>query len=243
MGKSVEVELEKSLKKTADKQKRAQKKNKGLAPVSDTPAIVDASDGTEDRSQKFCKWNSSNGTDHVPTGATTDRLAPGLYEINSSEQIGIYFTRLNVSCEGILRLPDGRTEEIVADIQKFWERESIFKSYGLTHKRGVLLFGNPGTSKTSTIRLIVADVTKRGGIALNFGEPNLFGKGLRILRDIQKDTPIVVIMEDLDALIETYDESTIINILDGVSRIETVVFIASTNYIERLGQRICNRPS
>lgn len=66
---------------------------------------------------------------------------------------------------------------------------------------------------------------------------------MRILREIEKETPIVVIMEDIDAIIENYNESSVLNILDGVDKLNKIVFLATTNYPDRLGARIINRPS
>ena len=50
-------------------------------------------------------------------------------------------------------------------------------------------------------------------------------------------------MEDLDSILQHNIESDVINILDGVDLIDKVVFIATTNYPELLGERVINRPS
>lgn len=50
-------------------------------------------------------------------------------------------------------------------------------------------------------------------------------------------------MEDIDSILENYVESEVLNILDGINMIEKAVFLATTNYPERLGPRIINRPS
>jgi len=66
---------------------------------------------------------------------------------------------------------------------------------------------------------------------------------MRVLRQIQEDTPVVVIIEDIDSFLEIYNESEILNVLDGVNEVNKVVFLATTNYPEKLGARIVNRPS
>ena len=101
------------------------------------------------------------------------------------------------------------------------------------------------SGKSCTIQLVIADVTQnRGGVVFKLNiEPSLFLEGIRIFREVQPTTPIVILMEDIDALIQTYDESEVLNILDGVDRVEKVVFVATTNYPEELGERIMNRPS
>jgi SpoVK/Ycf46/Vps4 family AAA+-type ATPase len=59
---------------------------------------------------------------------------------------------------------------------------------------------------------------------------------------VQPDTKIVVFMEDLDALLER-KESVTLNMLDGAEDLQRVVFVATTNYPEKLGPRVQNRPS
>jgi SpoVK/Ycf46/Vps4 family AAA+-type ATPase len=65
------------------------------------------------------------------------------------------------------------------------------------------------------------------------------------LRQIEPERPLVVIIEDIDAIAgdSNYVTSQLLNLLDGVKQIENVVYIATTNYPEKLAERITNRPS
>jgi SpoVK/Ycf46/Vps4 family AAA+-type ATPase len=53
----------------------------------------------------------------------------------------------------------------------------------------------------------------------------------------------VVILEDLDTIIESYGESDLLPLLDGENQVDNVVFVATTNYLSDLDDRIVNRPS
>lgn len=223
---------------------KAVKKLKRISPMG-MPVQLD--DPFEDKEEEYLKsyvhWTTADGRIFIPAAKTTPRLTPGVYEIDTSQSIGLYFEKIPVKTEGLLRFPDTNSDKVVAEIQKFWEREEIFKEYGLTYKRGILLYGPPGGGKSSTIQLIMEDVVNRSGIIIKFTDPYLFIDGMRILRQIQEDTPVVTIMEDLDSTLELYNESEILNILDGVNEVRKTVFLASTNYPEKLGARIVNRPS
>ena len=48
---------------------------------------------------------------------------------------------------------------------------------------------------------------------------------------------------DIDAILEMYNESEVLNLLDGLDQVENIVSLATTNYPERLGARVINRPS
>jgi hypothetical protein len=200
-------------------------------------------DGMEKFQAGICQWAMAGSGRFVPTARTTSLLPVGLYAIEAVPEIGLYFRRIEVKTEGLLRLPHTNSEQVLTEVQNFWSRSAKFEEFGLAQKRGIMLWGPPGSGKSSTIQLVMKDVVERGGIGIIFGHPGKFVMGMRMLREIQPEAPVVVLMEDIDEIIHSYDESTVLNVLDGAERIEKVVFIASTNYPENLGPRIINRPS
>lgn len=189
------------------------------------------------------QWTSPDGERFFPAGKTSRSLTPGLYDILVDQSGGLFFQRVPIKTEGLLRFPHSNSGRVVAEIQTFWTRREVFQDFGLVHKRGIVLWGPPGSGKSSTIQLILVDVVERGGVAVRYDDPHLFLMGMRVLRTIQPETPVVVLLEDIDSLITRAPESLLLNILDGVERIDRVVFLATTNYPENLGARIINRPS
>lgn len=191
----------------------------------------------------LCQYTSSDGIRYFPAGSTVDLLKPGVYDIQVDQMKGIFFERIPVKTDGLIHFPETNSELVIEEIQKFWDREEAFLKYKLNYKRGIILWGPPGSGKSCTIQLIVQDVIRRGGVIFKFNSPGLYTEGIRIFREVQPETPVVCLMEDIDSTIEVYNESDVLNILDGVDQIEKVVYLATTNYPERLGQRILNRPS
>lgn len=217
------------------------KKSRGESPT-------EAKEGDGEKPGKLIQWTTPDGAIFIPAGKTVKVLEPGVYDIQESTQLGIYFQKLKVNTHNLINFPDSRSENVVKEIMHFWERKEKFKDRGdkasIMYKRGICLWGPPGSGKTCTIQLVVKDVIEnRKGVCVIFGHPKLFLHGMRVLRQIHPNTPIVVLMEDLDSIIEQYDESEVLNILDGVNAFEDVVYLATTNYPERLGARIINRPS
>jgi len=186
---------------------------------------------------------SKTGPAYFPTEDTTDELFPGQYTVEYSHGRGIYFRRKPINIDRLLILPDSTTEEIVEGIELFWEKKETFHELGFLWKRGVLLYGPPGGGKTSTLQLIAKKIIMRGGISVYVKDPKMTAEGLEVLRRIEPDRPIVVLLEDLDSITEKHGEHDVLAMLDGELQIDNVVFIATTNYPESLEDRLVNRPS
>lgn len=187
------------------------------------------------------QWSQQNGK-YTLIGNTLNALPPGYYDLQVDNVGALWFEPVRARGDRLLRFPDAATDKIVSEIETFWQREKIYQRFGLPHKRGILLYGPPGSGKTCTLQLLARDVVAREGIVLIY-QPEIFIHAYRQIRHIQPDTPIVVLMEDLDAILKRHDESTVLNTLDGADTIEKTVFVATTNYPELLGERIINRPS
>jgi len=192
---------------------------------------------------KPVRWVNNEGYFGATSdSATVDQLPPGIYDITPTP-VGLFFSPVDARDDELLRFPDTPNELVVDEIERFWTREASFRAHDIPYKRGILLWGPPGSGKSCTLQLIARDVTARGGIVLIFGDPGQFVTAYRLFRQIQPDTPIVVLMEDLDSILDRSNETKILNLLDGIELVDKVVFLATTNYPQKLGDRIVNRPS
>jgi SpoVK/Ycf46/Vps4 family AAA+-type ATPase len=91
-------------------------------------------------------------------------------------------------------------------------------------------------------------IMKKNGIVINVKDEDdveSFTRFIPTFRKIEPNRPLVVILEDIDSIAgeSRSQTSRLLNILDGVKQIENVVYIATTNYPEKLEERISNRPS
>lgn len=197
----------------------------------------------------FCQWSTENNGVFIPANNTIRELPSGLYEIKNDNHRGFYLQHIERVAEELFVLPSPEIKSIIDDIRKFWEGKEIFKSYRYVHKRGILLHGDPGCGKSGIIQLCVNYVIEEmKGIVINVKDHyqvEMFDEFIPTFRKVEPDRPLVVIMEDLDALTgeEKYITSKLLNILDGIKQIEGVVYLASTNYPEKLEERVSDRPS
>lgn len=188
------------------------------------------------------RWAASDGK-FWACQQTYDELPAGLYRPHHSNSIGYYLDKQTVDTDDIIILPDTASEGVLEEIEKFWTLKEEFIKRGFIHKRGVLLWGNPGSGKTSTIQLTIKAIVEAGGIALFANNPDTTVNCLQMMRKIEPTRPLVVILEDLDALVYEFGESGYLAMLDGESQVSNVVFIATTNYPEKLDKRFVDRPS
>jgi GTPase SAR1 family protein len=191
------------------------------------------------------QWTMTNdGKRFQACGQTIKELPSGFYKITVDDYGRVVFNKIPICTEELIVFPGTNSETILTEIQDFWKKKKKFKQHGLAYKRGILLWGEPGGGKTSIIELAIHDlIQNRGGVCFQFDNPELFKTGFQEFRNVQPETPVIAILEDIDSIIRMYEESALLNILDGVENVENIIFIATTNYPERLGARIVNRPS
>ncbi len=188
----------------------------------------------------YTQWSKDDNGTYFPVGETMPSIEPGHYNLGVGPS-GSYFIPVTGRDDALLDFPDSASRNILNGVIRFWEREAVFTKYGVPFKRGILLYGPPGSGKTCTLEMVSRDVIERGGIVVSYpGHSQILLHGYRALREIQPEIPLVVIMEDF----ENYGNDTeLLNVLDGVEKIHKVVFLATSNYPERLDPRILNRPS
>ena len=220
--------------------------NDNMVEVTDSPepeSKSGRSGGYPDRQalKEAQMWACFNGRFTACERAVT-ALEPGQYNIGATDS-GIVFTKHTVNTDKLFVLPDSASDEIITGIEQFWEKEDHFRRLNFLWKRGIMLYGPPGSGKTSCVQQISQRIVERGGIAFYVDAPNVGASGLELFRRIEPDRPVLVMLEDIDAIIANYGESSLLSLLDGELQIDNVVFIATTNYPERLDKRIINRPS
>jgi AAA+ superfamily predicted ATPase len=207
---------------------------------------IDESEVAE-ASRKMTKmWACSpDQTLYWASSPTAQKLLPGLYKCIFSQETGHALKRLIVSTDDLIALDDdAATSKVREEIHKFWACAAKYRSMGLLHKRGIIMYGDPGSGKTATIQQLIAALTKAGGIAIYADDPNTLTGCLQLLRRIEPDRPAIVILEDFETLTErSQRENEWLSVLDGEAQIDNVVFLATTNYIEKLDKRFTDRPS
>lgn len=189
-----------------------------------------------------------HGQGYVPTTSTIKTLPPGCYDINV-DNVCIYVVPTPKPSGLLLELPEMRSDDVIKLIENFWNSEKDYKEGnefvvgGATFKAGVMLYGPQGTGKTSTIKIVCNRLVERGGtVFYASGSPHIVSSFLTDFSKVEPNRKCIVILEDIDSLISNYGESSYLEMLDSAKTIDNVLFIATTNYPDRLDPRIYNRP-
>lgn len=134
--------------------------------------------------------------------------------------------------------------DIVQDVSNFLENRDWYLQRGVPFRRGYLLFGPPGTGKTSFI-LALAGKLQMGICCLNLSGSNLDDDRLiKLFENIPARS--LILIEDVDSVFVERDTvkkqsegravsfSGLLNALDGVRSTEGRVLFMTTNHKEKL---------
>ena len=194
-------------------------------------------------------WSNLKNDEYAPAYVTVPKVPAGVYEIGWNSNLQSHTLKKQpFKTDELYHLPSYEITDILQDIDNFWNRADNYKKYNYIHKRGILMYGEPGCGKSGIIQLISQQLIEKDGIVLHVKDEDdvdKFTSFIATFRKVEPNRPLVVLLEDIDSLAgeNRYQTARLLNILDGVKQIDGVVYIATTNYPEKLQERITNRPS
>ena len=197
----------------------------------------------EDKAAKTSQWGLVGSRTYKGYPPSHVQLPAGAYSITLDRNDDTpIFIKKDIKTDHILPLENSLANNMLKEIDIFWNKGDLFKKVGFLHRRGYMLYGPQGTGKSGIVHLIVVDIIRRGGLVLLCENPKFFNRALAVIRQVEPDRNLVCIFEDIDAIIECYGEDELLSVLDGANMVDRCLNIATTNYPEKLDKRLVSRP-
>lgn len=141
-------------------------------------------------------------------------------------------------------LDKGITKRIVDDVKAFIRNGKWYNERGIPYRRGYLLYGPPGSGKSSFIQALAGELEYNICI-LNLSERGLTDDRLNhLLSNVPERS--IMLLEDIDAAFTKRTQtdnqgyqsmitfSGLLNSLDGVASAEERIIFLTTNHVEKL---------
>lgn len=198
------------------------------------------------RSEPRSGWVSETGHRYKPVSVMSKELPTGVYTFISTQNDGIMFQTQQFPSDKLISLPGLPSDFILGQMKLFWSRAEEYKKRGFIHKRGILLYGNPGCGKTSVARQLCNEVLKLGGVVFSIDDFSLATGAINTFRSVEPDRPILTLQEDIEGLFEgnegAHQVKCALSFLDGQDQFNNIVHLATTNKPENLEDRFIKRP-
>jgi hypothetical protein len=182
------------------------------------------------------------GNGYYACGPTLPAVPPGAYVCLADCQGNPYLAPKKLELDDLIDFHGSLSSRILHEIDRFWTLGERFQRHGFLHRRGYLFYGKQGGGKSSLVHQVVAKIVAAGHVAFFCDHPYYLIACLEKFRQVEPDRPMVCIFEDIDAIIQNYGDSQLLQWLDGNFQVDKAVNLATTNYPEKLDRRIISRP-
>ena len=145
-------------------------------------------------------------------------------------------------------LPPGTLDAVDRQIIGMARHRELLRAAGHPLKRGVLLFGPPGTGKTHTVRYLMTQLPDFTVVLLPGMAQQFLQHACGLARLVQ---PALIVMEDVDLVAESREMRhgmenpllfQVLNEMDGLAGDADVAFLLTTNRADLLEPALAQRP-
>ena len=102
----------------------------------------------------FIQWTNLGDGVYSHTGHTQKILDSAAYTIFTNDR-GLFLRKETLNSDELIEFKDSVIDNIIKEIDVFWESKKEFEKYGFLHRRGYLFYGKAGCGKSAIIYLII----------------------------------------------------------------------------------------
>lgn len=179
-------------------------------------------------------------TDAIRDSEHVERKLTKMYSFDQNAYGWENSSQTNVRSWSTIDMPKRIKKDILADVQRFLNNYDWYMEKGISHRRGYLLYGNPGNGKTSLIKAIAGKI-QSSIYVLRLSNSNLNDQSL--VRLLNRSG--VFIIEDVDSIFQSDNDdkremscnvtfSGLLNAIDGVDGSTGRILFMTTNHKDKL---------
>ncbi len=161
---------------------------------------------------------------------------------------GITVHRLPPVARDEVILPERTLRLLDRNVLNFVGTRDQLRRLGQSTRKGILLYGSPGTGKTHTIRYLATHLPGHTTLIITAEQIGLLGAYMSLARLLQ---PSMVVIEDVDLIARDRDDmgpceesmlNKLLNEMDGLKEDADILFVLTTNRPEDLEGALAGRP-
>lgn len=189
------------------------------------------------------KWQLNGDLFAIQSDSAEVRTLPAGAYSPGMAMSGPYMEPVDLKQEELIPFTTGPCNEIVDEVNKFWNTRNKYDQIGVPYRRGILMYGPPGTGKSGIVRLVAQKlINDHNGLVMIVKDASLFSHFIPLLNKLEPNRRLVIVLEDVEKLMHR-QEQDFLQLLDGISNDRPgMLFIATTNYLAQLEPRVY-RPS
>jgi ATP-dependent Clp protease adapter protein ClpS len=145
-------------------------------------------------------------------------------------------------------LPDATLKLLDRNVLSFVGSRTQLRRLGQSTRKGILLYGPPGTGETHTIRYLASNLPGHTTLIITAAQVGWLSEYMNLARLLQ---PTMVVIEDVDLIARNRDDigpceetllNGLLNEMDGLKEDADILFILTTNRPEQLESALASRP-
>jgi len=157
-----------------------------------------------------------------------------------------FLARPNVPGDEVI-LPPRVLDDVARHVVGIGQNREVLRAAGQHLKRGVLLYGPPGSGKTLTVRHLLSETPGITAVVLAGNSIQFVAQAAELARAMQ---PAIVVLEDIDLIAADRNLAVgpqpllfaMLDALDGLDGDADVAFVLTTNRVEVLEHALADRP-
>jgi hypothetical protein len=168
-----------------------------------------------------------------------NQMPYGIYSLVKVDFTEFGFRSININSDDYIDFNNVDINDFEKKLSQFFDNRSKYNNLGARHKGATLLYGPPGSGKSTSIVHSIKNLCKDKYCFF-------IGKGidLSVLNEFKesfKGQNVIIILEEVTERLGMGTED-LLNFLDGYSSWDNCYVIATTNYPEQLPPNLANRP-